>query len=48
MSNQKIVTPQSESIKKYRPHWRSRIYAIIGLSVAAMLVVAFATTIGSV
>ena len=48
MSNQKIVTPQSESIKKYRPHWRSRIYAIIGLSVAAMLVVTFATTIGSV
>lgn len=35
-------------IQKLRPHWRSRIYAIIGLMVTVMVVVAIATTIGSV
>jgi iron complex transport system permease protein len=39
---------QTEQIKKLRPRWRSRIYAIIGLTIAVLLVAAIATTIGSV
>jgi len=38
----------SGQLKNIRPHWRTRIYAIIGLSIAAVVVVAVATTIGSV
>jgi iron complex transport system permease protein len=38
----------SGQLRDIRPHWRSRIYAIIGLTIAAVVVVAVATTIGSV
>jgi iron complex transport system permease protein len=38
----------SGQLRNIRPHWRSRIYAILGLSVAAIVVMAVATTIGSV
>ncbi|UCC18019.1 MAG: iron chelate uptake ABC transporter family permease subunit, partial [Dehalococcoidales bacterium] len=34
--------------KNIRPHWRGRIYGIIGLSIAVIVVVVIATTIGSV
>jgi iron complex transport system permease protein len=35
-------------VMNYRPHWRRRVYAIAGLIIASVLVVAIATTIGSV
>ncbi|HEY95123.1 MAG TPA: iron chelate uptake ABC transporter family permease subunit [Dehalococcoidia bacterium] len=38
----------SDRIKTIRPHWRGRIYAIIGLCIVVIVVVAIATTIGSV
>lgn len=38
----------SGQLKNIRPHWRSRIYAITGLSFAAVVVVTVATTVGSV
>ncbi|MFC1947491.1 FecCD family ABC transporter permease [Chloroflexota bacterium] len=37
-----------DRLKNIRPHWRGRIYAIIGLSIAVIVVVTIATTIGSV
>ena len=48
MSLNKARENLSGQLSNIRPHWRSRIYAIIGLSVAAVVVVAVATTIGSV
>jgi iron complex transport system permease protein len=40
------LTP--DLMKNIHPHWRGRVYAIIGLSIAVIVVVAVATTIGSV
>ena len=48
MSLNKARENLSGQLSNIRPHWRSRIYAIIGLSIAAVVVVAVATTIGSV
>jgi iron complex transport system permease protein len=40
------LTPNS--MRNIRPRWRGRVYAIAGLSIAVIVVVAVATTIGSV
>ncbi len=48
MSSNDTRLDLSERLGNIRPHWRSRIYAIIGLSIAVLVVVAVATTIGSV
>jgi len=37
-----------KAIPGYFPHWRSRVYAILGLLVLFGVIVAFATTVGSV
>lgn len=46
LNNPELIN--SEQVKKLRPHWRSRVYAVIGLSIAVLIVVVIATTIGSV
>ena len=38
----------SDRIKNIRPRWRGRIYAMLGLAIAVIVVVIIATTIGSV
>ena len=46
-SNQ-VKPPQMEAIPVHLPHWRHRVYAILGLSLVCLAVMAFATTVGSV
>ena len=49
MTLNQIKPPVIESaVPSYFPHWRRRVYAIIGLLIASVVVMAFATTIGSV
>ncbi|UCD08345.1 MAG: iron chelate uptake ABC transporter family permease subunit [Dehalococcoidales bacterium] len=48
MSKDAVGSTTPDQIKNIRPHWRGRIYAIIGLSIAVIVVVTIATTIGSV
>jgi len=49
MSLEQVRPPVIEpAVPSYFPHWRRRVYAIIGLLIASVVVIAFATTIGSV
>ncbi|MBN2240762.1 MAG: iron chelate uptake ABC transporter family permease subunit [Dehalococcoidales bacterium] len=48
MSQDNTIHIISDQVKKLRPHWRSRIYSIAGLAIGVLVVVAIATTIGSV
>ncbi len=49
MSLNQIKPPQMEPVAPvHLPHWRRRLYAILGLSLVLAVVMAFAVTIGSV
>ena len=48
MTLQEKIPALPERLIRLRPHWRSRIYSIIGLSIAVVIAVVVATTIGSV
>ena len=47
-SYQPGLPPVEQRMNVRFPHWRRRVYAIIGLIIASVVVMAFATTIGSV
>ena len=49
MSSTQAKPPQTElAVPVHLPHWRRRLYAILGLSLVLGIVMAFAATIGSV
>ncbi|MFC1991797.1 FecCD family ABC transporter permease [Chloroflexota bacterium] len=47
-SNQRKPSFMEQTVPVHLPHWRRRVYIIIGLLIAAAVVAAFATAIGSV
>src|SRR3972149_4234163 len=46
-SNQ-VKPPQMEAVPVHLPHWRHRVYAILGLLLVCLVVMAAAATVGSV